>query len=104
MGWVSGTVYQPDGKTPVGEGVKVTVNFGGGVTLTTSPTGTFLSGQIIPAGNYCLTAEDPVTTLKGRSCVYVPTGQKVIHDHQAARPGQRCTSGPLPRAEKSLRA
>jgi len=77
MGWVSGIVYQPDGKTPVGENVHVTVNYGGGVTLSTSPTGTFLSGQIIPAGNYCLTAEDLITTLKGRSCVYVPTGQNV---------------------------
>ncbi|HEY6871279.1 MAG TPA: carboxypeptidase regulatory-like domain-containing protein, partial [Geobacteraceae bacterium] len=77
MGSISGQVLMPDG-TAAGEGVRVTVTFGGAdVTVTTDSGGKFQFTPIIPSGNQRLTAEDPVTTLKWLGYVSVPAGLDV---------------------------
>ncbi len=78
FGSISGQVFLPDGTTPAGEGIKVTVTYGGAdVTVTTGPDGKFQFRPVIPAGSYSVTAYDEMTTLIGRSSVYVPAGQDV---------------------------
>jgi hypothetical protein len=74
FGSISGTVSLPDG-TPAGEGVRVSVRFGGAdVTVTTDSNGKFQFRPIIPAGSYEVIAEDPITTLKARVYAKVPAG------------------------------
>jgi hypothetical protein len=76
-GSISGRVLMPDG-SPAGKDVRVTVTFGGAdVTVTTNEQGLFNFAPLIPAGNQPIIAEDPVTTLKWKGSVYVPSGLDV---------------------------
>jgi hypothetical protein len=72
-----GQVLLPN-STPVSSGVKVTVRYGGAdVTVTTDAEGRFAFQHVIPAGNYRVLIEDPVTTLKGAALMTLPAGQDV---------------------------
>ena len=74
-GSITGTVYQTDGRTPVGADVRVTLNLGGApVTVTTDPSGVYRFAPILPANSYQLFVEDPFTGLKGYGSVYVKAG------------------------------
>ena len=78
FGSISGAVVQPDGTTPAGEGVRVTVRYGGAdVTVTTDAQGGFQFRPVIPAGGYQVIALDQVSTLKGMAYVSVPAGGDV---------------------------
>ena len=72
-GKVQGRIYQPDGTTPVGAGVKV--SFGGGhladVTVRTNAEGYYEFAEVFAEGNYTLTATDPVTNRTNRTGVDV---------------------------------
>ncbi|MEW6684164.1 MAG: carboxypeptidase regulatory-like domain-containing protein [Nitrospirota bacterium] len=74
-GSISGVVNKPDG-TPVGEGVQVRLTLAGSpVTVTTGPDGRFQFAPILPASTYPLTAEDPVSGLRGIGSAVVQGGQ-----------------------------
>ncbi len=72
-GKVKGHIFQPDGTTPVGAGVKVSL--GGGsladVTVRTNAEGYYEFAEVFAQGNYILTATDPVTNRTNRTGVDV---------------------------------
>ncbi len=73
-GRLAGRVVYPDG-TIAGEGVEVTTSFGPGIVNTTDTNGFFDNQMQIPAGNYSVTAVDPVTGYRGRIQATVTAGQ-----------------------------
>jgi uncharacterized GH25 family protein len=81
-GKIHGRVLQPDGVTPVGAGVKVTL--GGGslanVTVNTDANGHYEFAEVFAAGTYDLTATDPVTGASNRSRVSVQSNQDAVFD------------------------
>ncbi len=80
-GELSGRVLLPDGATPAGSGVEVTV---GGVlpdvTVRTNESGAFRFARILPAGSYRLTARDPVTGGVVQERVFLRAGQDAVQD------------------------
>jgi hypothetical protein len=75
---VSGTVYQPDGVTPVGE--DVTVEFNGrlkNVTVVTNENGQYWF-PLVNAGDFSVTAEDPASGLSGQSRGSVDAGRGAV--------------------------
>ena len=73
---VTGTVFQPDGVTPVGEDVVVTYN---GPTIRGAKVVTDAQGKyrfpLVTEGSFNVTAEDPVTGLGGQSSGTVEAGR-----------------------------
>lgn len=80
-GVLSGVVYLPDGATPVGAGVQVTVNGPlPNVTVSTDSTGTYTFAKILPQGLYTLSAADPVTGGVAQTNVYLVVGQNATQN------------------------
>jgi hypothetical protein len=80
-GKISGLVFEPDGLTSAGPGVRVTMNgLLPDVTVVTDATGAFGFPSIFPAGPYSLTAEDPITGLLERTEIYVAAHADAAHD------------------------
>jgi hypothetical protein len=80
-GVLSGVVYLPDGVTPAGAGVQVSV-VGPlpAVTVETDDQGNFAFAKILPAGSYTLTAVDPVSGGRNQSTIYLQAGQDVTNN------------------------
>ena len=80
-GVLSGVVYLPDGVTPAGAGVQVTVNGPlPNVTVVTDPTGTYTFAQILPQGLYTLSAADPLTGGVVQTYVFLVVGQNATQN------------------------
>ncbi|HEY7545949.1 MAG TPA: carboxypeptidase-like regulatory domain-containing protein, partial [Blastocatellia bacterium] len=81
-GKVQGRVFQPDGTTAVGAGVKVTL--GGGaladVTVRTDETGHYEFAEVFADGNYNLTATDATSGLTNRVSISIQQNKDVIAD------------------------
>ncbi|HVF42305.1 MAG TPA: LamG-like jellyroll fold domain-containing protein, partial [Pyrinomonadaceae bacterium] len=81
-GKIQGRVYQPDGTTPVGANVRVTL--GGGsladAAVRTDETGHYEFGEVFSAGSYTLTATDLVTGYTNRISVSVQKNQDAVFD------------------------
>jgi hypothetical protein len=80
-GRISGTVYRPDGTTPAGANVEVTVN--GPLpdyTVRTNADGEYTFAPILPRGVYTMTARDPLTGALARQRVYLRDGQEATYD------------------------
>lgn len=81
-GRIQGRVFQPDGATPVGAGVSVTL--GGGsladVTVRTDENGAFEFPEAFAEGSYALTATDPATGFTNRITIAVRQNEDVIAD------------------------
>ena len=75
-GTISGSVLRPDGVTPAGAGVEVTVDFGDGIVVTTDADGRFVSAFPIAEGRYAVTAFDPVSGETGRAYAQVLPGEQ----------------------------
>ncbi|CAB1056387.1 Flagellar hook-length control protein FliK, partial [Olavius sp. associated proteobacterium Delta 1] len=63
-GTISGIVYMPDGATPAPAGVRVNIDYGGWITVTTDENGLFASTFPIQPGTYTVIASDD-ETMKG---------------------------------------
>ncbi len=80
-GEISGVVYEPDGVTPAGLGVEVTMNGPlPDVTVVTNAAGEYRMPKIFPAGRYSLTARDLTTGLVERTSIFATAGQDARHD------------------------
>ena len=81
-GELSGTVFLPDGTTPAGIGVDVTVSGGGrpDVTVRTDTLGVYSFASIFPAGRYTLTASDAVTGKLSRETIFLQQDQDLTVD------------------------
>ncbi|MBV8856458.1 MAG: carboxypeptidase regulatory-like domain-containing protein, partial [Acidobacteria bacterium] len=81
-GKIQGRVFQPDGTTPVGPGVNVTL--GGGsladATVRTDANGHYEFGEVFSAGAYRLTATDPVSGASNRINVAVQRNKDAVFD------------------------
>jgi hypothetical protein len=81
-GELSGTVFLPDGATPAGAGVRMTVSGGAlpDATVSTIGDGTYSFAAIFPEGRYILTASDPATGKAAREIIYLLEGQALTKD------------------------
>lgn len=80
-GELSGTVYLPDGATPVGPDVEVTVNGPlPDVTVRTNAQGHYAFAAVLPQGTYTMTARDPVGGGLARKAIYLRGGEVAVHD------------------------
>ncbi len=80
-GELSGTVFLPDGQTPAGAGVEVTVNGPlPDVTVRTNADSRYRFAEILPAGTWTLTASDPQTGGLMQTKVVLQVGQDAVHD------------------------
>lgn len=80
-GELTGTIYLPDGATPAGAGVEVTMNgVLPDVTVTTDANGHFKFAKIFPQGNYSLTARDAITGGVAQEQLFLRAAQDVVHD------------------------
>ncbi|HEV2764003.1 MAG TPA: carboxypeptidase regulatory-like domain-containing protein, partial [Pyrinomonadaceae bacterium] len=81
-GKIHGRVFQPDGTTPVGAGVRVTL--GGGsladVTVRTDEQGRYEFAEVFSAGGYSLTATDPNNGNANRIYVSVEKNKDAVFD------------------------
>ncbi len=81
-GKIKGHIYQTDGVTPVGAGVKVSL--GGGsladITVRTDATGYYEFAEVFAEGGYSLTANDPNSGLSNRTSVYVRQNEEFIQN------------------------
>ncbi|HEY0173489.1 MAG TPA: carboxypeptidase regulatory-like domain-containing protein, partial [Pyrinomonadaceae bacterium] len=81
-GKIQGRVFRPDGTTPVGAGIEVTL--GGGsladVTVRTDETGHYEFAEVFSEGGYALTASDTETGLKNRAYISVRFNQDAVAD------------------------
>ncbi len=76
-GTIQGRVFQPDGTTLVGPGIKVTLSGGSlsEVTVRTDDAGHYEFAEVFSAGSYSLTATDPVSGNSNRIGVAVEKEQ-----------------------------
>ena len=78
-GKIQGTIYQPDGITPVGAGVRV--GLGGGsladIFAKTNAEGHYEFAEVFSEGSYTLTANDPLTGLTNRTFLSVRQNQEL---------------------------
>jgi protocatechuate 3,4-dioxygenase beta subunit len=81
-GKIQGRVFRPDGTTPAGAGVRVSL--GGGAladaTVRTDESGHYEFGEVFSAGGYALTATDPVTGNTNRIYVSVEKNKDAVFD------------------------
>lgn len=81
-GKIQGRVFQPDGITPVGQNIRVTL--GGGslaaATVTTDANGRYEFGEVFSAGSYQLTAIDPATGNANRIFISVERNKDAVAD------------------------
>lgn len=92
-GRLGGTVFQPDGVTPAGGGVRVKINFGD-LEIRTETNGTFdtrfglpaVAADGRPGVGYRVEAFDPVSGLKGvATAIVLPTGSNVVQNSTTVR-------------------
>ena len=107
-GVITGTVYQPDGVTPVGRDVMVTFDGGylGDVTVVTDENGRY-SFPLVNPGAFRIVAEDQVSGLLGSSTGAVQVGQTVNIPVRLLREGSVVvnvvgTDGPVNAARVTL--
>jgi hypothetical protein len=80
-GELSGRILLPDGATPAGAGVEVTINGPlPDITLRTDETGAFRFAKILPAGLYTMTAVDALTGALAREVINLQVGQALAHE------------------------
>jgi hypothetical protein len=80
-GELSGRILLPDGVTPSGPGVEVTINGPlPDITVRTDADGAFRFAKILPAGNYTMTATDPLSGALARESVTLKAGQDLAHE------------------------
>jgi hypothetical protein len=83
-GKIQGRVFQPDGTTPTGAGVEVTI--GGGsladATVRTDENGHYEFAEVFSAGDYTLTAVDPANGNTNRVSISIQRNQDAIADIQ----------------------
>jgi hypothetical protein len=83
-GKIQGRVFQPDGTTPAGAGVEVTI--GGGsladATVRTDENGHYEFAEVFSAGGYTLTAVDPANGNTNRVSISIQRNQDAIADIQ----------------------
>ena len=80
-GELTGTVFLPDGETPAGAGVFVTMNGPlPDVVVETDENGVFGFAAILPQGSYTLTVRDPVTGGRAQERIYLGSTEDVVHD------------------------
>ena len=81
-GKIQGRVFQPDGTTPVGAGVRVTL--GGGslaeITVKTDEQGHYEFAEVFPAGTYYLIATDILSGYSNRIHVSVQKNKDAVFD------------------------
>jgi PA14 domain/Concanavalin A-like lectin/glucanases superfamily/Bacterial Ig-like domain/Carboxypeptidase regulatory-like domain len=81
-GKIQGRVFQPDGTTPVGAGIRVTL--GGGsladATVRTDDAGHYEFAEVFPEGSYQLTASDTVTGSSNRVRISAQRNKDTIAD------------------------
>ena len=78
-GKIHGHIYQPDGVTPVGAGVKVSLGGGnlGDVTVRTDASGYYEFAEVFSADTYALTATDPSTGQTNRTYIDVKKNEEM---------------------------
>jgi hypothetical protein len=81
-GKIQGNVYQPDGTTLVGPGIRVTLSGGSlaDVTVRTDENGHYEFAEVFSAGGYSLTASDPVTGNVNRIGISVERNKDAVFD------------------------
>jgi hypothetical protein len=81
-GKIQGNVYQPDGTTLVGPGIRVTLSGGSlaDATVRTDANGHYEFAEVFSAGAYQLTATDPVTGNLNRIGVSVERNKDAVFD------------------------
>jgi uncharacterized repeat protein (TIGR01451 family) len=80
-GELSGTVFLPDGVTPAGAGVELTMNgVLPDVVVTTDVQGHFRFAEIFPEGSYTLTVRDSITGGVAQEMLYLRAAQDAVHD------------------------
>jgi hypothetical protein len=81
-GKIQGRVFQPDGTTPVGAGVRVSLSGGSlaEVTVRTDETGHYEFAEVFSAGGYQLTAADPLNGNTNRISVSVEKNKDAVFD------------------------
>jgi hypothetical protein len=80
-GVLSGTIFLPDGVTPAGAGVQVTVNGPlPNVSVNTDANGNYQFAAILPQGQYTLSASDPVSGGVNQMTVYLRAGQNMTQN------------------------
>jgi hypothetical protein len=81
-GKIQGRVFEPDGTTPVGAGIRVTL--GGGsladATVRTDDSGHYEFGEVFSAGNYTLTASESSTGNANRVNISVEKNKDALAD------------------------
>ena len=81
-GKIHGHIYQPDGTSPAGAGVRVSL--GGGsladVTVRTDATGYYEFAEVFAAGGYTLTATDPATNRTNQTGISISRNQEITVD------------------------
>ena len=81
-GELNGTIFLPDGTTPAGVGVDVTVSGGSlpDVTVRTDASGGYSFAKIFPASRYTLSASDAVTGKRARATIFLQEDQDLTVD------------------------
>src|SRR4029453_10220270 len=81
-GKIQGNVFQPDGTTLVGPGIRVTLSGGSlaDATVRTDDNGNYEFAEVFSSGSYSLTATDPVTGNMNRMGVAVERNKDAVFD------------------------
>jgi hypothetical protein len=81
-GKIQGHIFQPDGTTPVGAGVRVALSGGSlaDVTVRTDENGYYEFAEVFSAGNYALTATDTLTGRTNRIYISVGKNKDAVFD------------------------
>jgi hypothetical protein len=81
-GKIQGRIFQPDGTTPAGAGIRVSLTGGSlaEVTVRTDDTGHYEFAEVFSAGSYSLTATDPVTGNSNRLNIQVSKNKDAFFD------------------------
>jgi hypothetical protein len=81
-GKIQGNVYQPDGTTLVGPGIRVTLSGGSlaDATVRTDENGRYEFAEVFSAGGYSLTASDPVTGNVNRIGISIERNKDAVFD------------------------
>ena len=86
-GQLTGRVFLPDGETPVGAGVPVTLN---GplpeVEVRTNAEGRYAFAKILPAGYYTAVVRDAATGGVMEAKIYLPASLDAVHDFRLKSP------------------
>ena len=81
-GKIQGKVFRPDGTTPAGPGIRVTLSGGSlaDATVLTDDNGHYEFGEVFSAGSYNLTATDPASGTTNRINISVERNKDAVFD------------------------